>query len=791
MKQWTKAFRNLFKKGRNNLIKILSLAVGLAIGLVLFTKVYFENHYDEFFPDADRIYGIMSKYDIPGLGIDGDYRTPGGVAPGLKEALPEIEVATRLTPFSWKGTFYTQQKKALNGNFALADPNLFEVLPRPMIVGNAKETLARPMYALVSRKLAEKIGNINEVVGQTIELDTYRGKMLTIGGVFEDLPENSHLKGYYDVIVSISSSQDFIEGSSEGWYGGDRYLSYIKLRAGVDMKTLKPLIKEVVDKHLPLEELRKNNIEIDYVPLALTKIHSDSPFNKQINLLIAILAFAVLFTAIVNYILIVISSLVNRTREVAIYKCYGASFKNIRSTMLIESAVDLIAALMVAGLLIILFRHTIQDVLDNSIFVLFSGKNLVIILVVCAFSYLLTGYIPARLFAKIPISAAFKIFKSSRKGWKLAMLFIQIVATAFLMAVLLVGMIRQYRMMMNHDPGYTYRNRASCDLNGVSAADFDRAYEAVKRLPEVESVASSYTLPFISLHGSNVFQTVNGERKALFNVVDLESIDANYLSFFEIPIISGEDFIEGKTGNNEIVISESFAKKLIEFTGWKEGVIAKSIEINRGTYTIRGVYPDFWVGSIQSLDNRPSVMYYADRVPQQLLIKLKNYSGESLYKVTQTLEQALPDKYISVIPLEDQIKSLYADSTKYQQVISIGAIISLIISLIGLIGYVGDDVNRRSTELAIRKVNGAKTRDILLLFMKDITLVTLPAIIIGSIGAHFVNQLLLSFYVIQVPLPFYLYLLCGLLIYSIVLGVTSLRCLKAANENPIKYLTSL
>lgn len=150
MKNITLAYRSLFKKGRSNGIKILSLGVGLAVGLVLIAKIYFEQTYDDFYPAADRIYRIYGNYSMPGeeggepsLMLSG--YTSGGVAPGLKTEIPAIEAATRFTVFNFsdkEDVFFTENEERRSGKFIMADSCFFDVLPRPMLIGNAKEVIA-------------------------------------------------------------------------------------------------------------------------------------------------------------------------------------------------------------------------------------------------------------------------------------------------------------------------------------------------------------------------------------------------------------------------------------------------------------------------------------------------------------------------------------------------------------------------------------------------------------------------------------------------------------------------
>lgn len=159
MKNLNIAVRSLFKKGRHNGMKIVSLSVGLSVALVLIAKIYFEQSYDAFYPDADRIYRLTES-SVTADG-SGDYpQVPGAVASGMKAEVPGIEEATRLTYIAGEGTtFKTPEKERYFADYILmADSNVFDVLQRPILLGNPREVLARPWYAMISRSLAEKMG---------------------------------------------------------------------------------------------------------------------------------------------------------------------------------------------------------------------------------------------------------------------------------------------------------------------------------------------------------------------------------------------------------------------------------------------------------------------------------------------------------------------------------------------------------------------------------------------------------------------------------------------------------
>ena len=195
------AIRSLFKKGRHNVMKIISLSVGLSVALVMIAKIYFEQSYDTFYPDADRIYRIYENYSMNGKEED-YYQVSGAVAPAMRSEIPGVEDATRLTYIGGDNTlFTTPDKQRYSARYIMmADSNVFDIFPVPILSGNPKVVLAKPWYAMISRSLAEKMGGIEKVEGLTIIPDENPGLEVTIGGVFEDLPQNASLR--YDMLVA-------------------------------------------------------------------------------------------------------------------------------------------------------------------------------------------------------------------------------------------------------------------------------------------------------------------------------------------------------------------------------------------------------------------------------------------------------------------------------------------------------------------------------------------------------------------------------------------------------------
>ena len=786
MRNITQARRNLFKRGQNNGIKILSLGVGLAVGLVLTAKIYFEQTYDTFYPDADRICQLWAAYSINDKKTEGN-TVPGGIAPGLKDEIPQIEAATRFTPLEENNTrfvIFTADRQRHTGKVILADSCLFDVLPRPMVSGNAKEVLSRPQYVLVSESLARSLNKGGDPVGMTLRLDNYPDVELTVGGVFKDIPENSQIS--YDVVISLASIPKFMWDGSDLWDTNDRYYGYVKLRPNVRHQTLVPLIRQCVAKHLDVVKLKQNGIELSFYPVPLTDIHKQSPGVRHMSVLLGMLAFALLFTAMMNYILIIVSSMMGRSREIAIQKCYGAQGKNITGLILTETLLHIGLALLLAVLLLTLFRGTTEELLSASLSSLFTGTCLAILLAVCLSVFVVTGLIPSGLFSRIPVSTAFRRSPQSRKIWKRILLFIQFMAATFLI-ILLIIISRQYDRMVNDRPGYNYERVVYCATDGAKHSDRIKALRELNKLPEVEEVGSCSLLPVLTGNNGNG-ATLNG--RTLFNFEDLDMVDTGFVRTMGIKIIDGKMFEAGAPKTFSAMVSRSFAEKLALTAGWHDGVVGKTFEINGYTpATVYGVYEDIRTGK-NRMDERPTIMYHTNWSSRYIVIRLQSLTPQAIRQVSDVLKRMLPDKDIVVIPYKAEMAYLYNDSRLMRNTVMIGGIITLLIALIGLIGYVRDETNRRSKEIAIRKVNGATAAQVIALLSREIGYLAIPATLLGAGFAYLAGKSWLEQYPEKITLSPWMFL-AGILFTILTIFVcVTLQSWRIATENPAKAIKS-
>lgn len=791
MKNFYISFRTLFKKGRHNDIKILSLGVGLAMGLVLIAKVCFELSYDNFYPESDRIFAIQENFSIGDKSNDGFPCVSGGVAPGMKAEIPGVVAATRCER-TGEMVMKTPDNKKYTAIFMLADSCFFDVLPREMLVGNARETLSRPLYALVSEEMAGKINPDGaDVIGKTFEVQTFPGVQITVGGVFKDVPKNTHL--YYDVLVSLSTFKAITGWSKDDqWLGGDSFNAYVLLQPGLSADDMLQPMAEMLDRHVDSKKLKEQGMTYSIFLRPLGELYASSPATKRMAVMLTAIAFAILFAALMNYVLLVISSMVTRSKDVAIHKCYGATGWNITDMIFSEAFLNLLISVVFSTLLVFGFRRIVEELLGTSLSSLFTPDTLMILLSVCVLVFLVAGLLPSQLFARIPVALVFRSYTNSRRSWKKALLFIQFVAVGFLVCLLIV-IGWQYSFMVNDNPGYSYERLAFCNLEGVPQSSRKALMDEIRKQGEVEDVTTCYELPAFSGSGDIVYRP--GTEDAVAHFRDLYGTNANFVSLLEMKVIEGQAFDESYSDSMQLVmVSRQMATELANAFQWKDGVVGKKLDIGgHGTddpFTVVGVYDDVRMGRIDQEGMVNSAIFFSKRAEQTLVVKFRERNAENLAHINNVIKEFLPDREINLIDYRFSLTKLYDTSRIFRDSVMAGGIITLIIALIGLIGYINDETNRRGKEIAVRKINGATERDILRLISSDIVWMALPAILIGAGASWFASEKWLQQFSEKIPMNAGLFLTGSVVVLAVILLTVVYRTWMVANANPVLSLKS-
>lgn len=785
-----RALQNLFRKGEGNLTKILCLGVGMAIGLVMLAEVIFERSYDNFIPHLEDTYIIQENYKHQGNDWLNHNTVSGAIAPGIKRYCPEVEAATRFTILNEDLLLTTDDQRTIKGNAYLCDSSFFEVFPRKILMGEAPHTgLEKANNAYISAKLLKVLGN--DIIGKQLTWKVFPDFHLTVVGVFEDFPENTHLPKI-DIAVALPTIGQIMGDGRNNWLGNDRYSGYIRLRPGTDPQTLEPNIKHMLYTNAPMEELERSGSQFYLNLKPVSKIFLSSEYNRIMNIVFLVFAFIMLAVAVLNYILLVVSSVVKRAKSIATYRCYGAESKDIYRMILVESALHCFIALILAVLIVFGLQDFLQEQMGHSLRALFSPTALVLCLMVVIAVAIICGVMPSYIYTRIPVTYAYRRYTENKRQWKLGLLFVQFMLTTFFVCLLtVIGL--QYQALTNYRTGFEYKNILYTSLSGTQNIERERCIQELKRLPNVNGVTWGYQEMFMKCSGNNVYDPQND--KEYMNIADMYDVGPDYHKVFSIPILEGTGFTTelGDSVSQEVMVSRSFIDKMEKLAGWTGSPIGKQVFITEHQgrpYTICGVYEEIHLGSqvAEDFDDRPTVMFYNTHPNHLLYIRLKEMGPEQIKEVQDIVSRTMPSQEKHVYSLDLEMANQYNMLLHVRNSILFVGLCILVIALIGLIAYIRDEVNRRRSEIAIRIIHGAQVKDVQFLFLKDILKIAIPAVLIGTAFALFASNRLLELFAFKINLTGYIFGGCILVVLIIMLILSTSMIWKAARSNPINNL---
>lgn len=781
---------------RRNLIKILCLTVGLTVGMLLVAKIYFEQTYDSFFPEIDRLYRITESVVENGEYKEYDY-TPGGTAHEIERHIPQIQKATRFTVLTDQLVIKLEDGRKFDMPYiTLADTCLFDVLSTPIVEGNPHTVLAVRNQVMIPLSLAKKIGG--DVIGLQFGVAEWGDShKFTIGGVYKDYPLNSTIANA--VYLAMPTSTSFMwEGSTENLIGNDRYKSYALLDKNVDPLETSSLIVEHLKTKIPEEAFLIGDYKIWVRPLKDS--YSTLRSVKTMSWMLGLLALIILVCAGLNYLLIVIGQLSSRGKEMAIRKCYGTGEWKIFRMMLGESVFYLMVSFVLSLLLAFSFTDLCKDTLGYSPEQLFSiGKVWGVEALICLGLMFITGVLPSLIYCRTPVAHAFRPTAHGGRIWKLTLLAVQFFATGMMMCLLLlVG--RQYSMVGNLDLGLDYENIGIFYRHPMTDEKTATVIEELKKLPFVEGVSSSDSDPAFPYSGNNMW--TEGQDENQVNIAEMGALNPDLFEVMGIEFVQGRTFSENADSTiHEIIVDEKMIDVLQKYFGETDrDIIGKKIVVTGHPlddsdfplFTIVGVTKNVRRGGFENdrVDTRAAV-YSPSKAPRgNVFIKFKELTPDNLSMAQKVLDSLNDGDDIYITPYKARIESKSADIRRFGTSVMIVGITIILLALIGLIGYVADEVNRRAKEIAIRKVNGTDAWKIVRLFCIDVLKVALPSLILGGAAAMIIGQRWLSQFTDRVSLSPISMIGSLLFLLLIIMAVVIINTLRVARSNPIDHLRS-
>lgn len=759
MKRLSYILRDLFRFKGTTFTKIISLTIGLAVGILAFGYCVFELGYDSFQRDADRIYRISN------VGPNSsEYNIPYALLKETGRKIPEAELVTCI----YRGVIprYKYQEHTFGGGDALrVDTSFFRMFSYRLLSGDYRD-LQYSDKLFLSDKFARIVFGEKDPMGEELE---FEGKTLTVAGIFEDFPRNSHL-------FNIIALHPVAEIADESWTGEARYWGYVRLAPGTDPEVVAQKVQAIAGQNLP--EIKCGTYELH----PLLELHLKYGWGYSTLFIVGGLGFVLVFISVLNYVLIAISSLVQKTKEIGIHKINGASTGNIFTMFFTETVIlILISGILALGLLMA-FRSFFEYIMFNEYATLFNGPVLIAVGIFMVLMILLNGVLPARLFASVPVLQIFRQVAQGRRSWKYILLWVQFFSACLLLTTLII-FIGQYRMLMNKDLGYNmeklYYIPVVCGSPYPSLASVKA--EAA-RFPIVGNVSFTDNLPLWA-NSATVF---DAEGEGLFRSCIL-SVDGDFFSTLEIPVLEG-DSLAFAGGRDRVWVNEKFRDQL-DLTGKTEN----GISLGALPVTLCGTCRNFQVVSLYT-PQQPLVMLPlqepdTNRV-HYLMLKLQRFGREQVGELLTRLREVSGQPNLGLYSYLNTFRVGYDDQKEMCTTVQIFSWLAVIIAVLGVFGFAGDEVSRRTKEIAVRKINGASVKSITLLMLRNITLLALFSLPFALAGAYFIGGMWLEEFAYQLPMNIWIFGGGALATLTIILLTVLLRSLRAIYARPAEALKS-
>lgn len=765
MKQLYYTIQTLLRGRGSNIIKVISLTLGLLVGILLFARVAFELNYDSYYSEPENLCITLRTGISDGIKKEPNIDNYGKLAEAIRENFPdEVEDATVLDLFS-QSPLYHEGKKMEHVILATSKSHVFSTLGIKVLLGDVSQ-LDRVDVIFISRSLARRLFADANPIGKTINIEI--DYPLTVQGVFEDIPENTEF--HFDGVYSFDTRSKQYGSERGGWGYDPSYHCMVRFRHPDEREKVEVRMPEMLKKYI---HNYKGQSE-EYSFMTPSQYHLQKPESRKIVMILSILGFAILLVAGMNNVLISVSSLAQRAKSVGIHKCNGASDGHIYRMFLYESALLILLSLLFVTVLLFTFKLEIEDLSGASLKALFTWQTLWVPILVSLVLFLVIGLFPGKLFAAIPVTQVFHRFIAHRFVWKRSLLFIQFTGIAFILGLLMVILL-QYHQVMTRDMGYKVDNLA---VGWSPYREIDKMDGILRGLPIVEEFCNASTIiyggymgqPYTDAHGKEFMGRI-------------EFVDEHYVPVMGLQIIKGRNIQQDK----EILINEEMVRQI----GWTDSPIGKNLEDGKNNFgTIVGVVKDYVVQSAYMPQAPVALMSNLEwmNVLNKRNIILKEPFGENLAKINTLMKEAFPTVDIVFRSARQEIDKQYQEVRRFRNVVIIASIAILLIALMGLFGFVNDEIQRRSKEIAIRKVNGAEVPDILRLVSGNIFWTALSAVLVGIVFAYIVSNKWLEQFSDRVSVNGGHFLVVIIIILLLIMGSVIGRSWNVANENPVNSI---
>jgi putative ABC transport system permease protein len=779
------AIRSLLKNKVISLINMIGLAVGLAAFLIILSYTNHELSFDKFNAKADRIYRcvVTTKTD---KGTESSPEMVAAIGPSLLEEFPEIEKMVR---FREPGNRYLEfnNKAFFVKNVLYADSTLFDIFSFRLLKGNPKTALASPFSIVLSVKTAAKIFGTEDPVGKMISLDNK--DLLTVTGVVEDAPSNSHIQ--YNAFISFSSLYTD-KNMFMDWNGGWAYYTYVLMKPGNEVQPMIRKFLPFMDRHINYIYNRSGiSLGLSMQPLQRIYLHSNLPGeigptgNVSYLILFSFTALLIFIIACINFMNLTAVRLTTRLHETGVRKILGATRMRIFLQFMTESVVMNLTALLLALIIAESLLPVINRVLDQNL-LLYQVSSLpatLTILLIIILTGILAGSYPALYLTSFQLVETFRNTIPVKPG-KINLRRVTVLLQYTISVTMVICTLFLYKQLFyigHKDPGFERNNVLVIPLATRQVSGKHMLLKSVfSEIPGIDHIAVCSDYPGRGLT-KNGFTPEGQTQGVLIHVIDG---DEDLLSVLGLKIVRGRNFSRSlTTDSSKYLVNEAFARSL----NWMnpEG---KYIERN-GKHEIIGVVRDFNFAPLHESIAPLIISMIPEDGQNFMLLKVKNGEMDPVLKQLKIKwEGLIPEVPFEHFYLQEAAREVYKTEHNLSTLTLLFTCLAMLIAFLGLFALSSYETERQTKNIGIRKVNGATSFEIMIILSGDFTrLVGISFIIACPIGYYIMNKWLQHF-AYKTALSGWIFLLACFFTLVITWITISWQSLMASRRDPVTAL---
>ena len=826
---FTVGLRALGKNRTYAFINIFGLAIGLAACLMLLLYVRYERSYDEWLPNSQNVYQVQSQFRDPETGEQGNLQmSPYVAGTRLRQDYPQIQASVYALGVS---PVVLRNGQALPTEDVIFVDNLFfDVLPLPLVRGDRRSALREPGSVVLTETEARKYFGNSNPVGQTLTMIN-RGVSIDhrVTAVMRDIPRNSHLRlnmiARFDPAAFFSDTPDFL--TQWGWNSG---WNYVALRPGTDPDVIHRDLPNWERRHIPDQQFDDRSVnQGDFADWSLVNIRdvhlgqaqdgSMSPGNDSRTIVtFAVVAFLILGMACVNFTNLATARASQRAREVALRKVLGANRKQLITQFLAESILVAGIAMLLALALVELLLPALSSFLDADLTMTYVGSDAMLlpiaalVLVVGAAG----GVYPAFYLSRFQPAQVLKANKSSAEAAGTGRLRSALVIGQFAVSIGLIICTAVVYAQTVHartaDPGF--RRDGILQIDNLSRRQLiDRSGAIAREIARVPGVIRVGRTGIGIDTDNQTASGVNVPGRDQPVVISNYTIDDGFFEAMGIDLLAGRPLSGNRLMDVDplpypssdeqqralaqrginVIINELAAQRL----GFRNPRAAVGAQLRMGIVNPQnGLVPINIVGVVRDTRFRSirtpiePIVYRLSEVGNSHLVVRYDTADPSgvRARIEQVWQRLASDVPFEAEFSEDVIAELYDAEKKRAQIFAGFAVLAIVVACLGLFGLAAFTAERRTKEIGIRKVLGARSRDIVKLLAWQFSKPVIVANLIAWPVAWYVMRQWLNGFDTRIDLGPAPFLLAGFLALVIAIGTIAGHAVKVARANPIHAL---